>query len=123
MDTTKALAQPVQTAAASQTNATTTVTITAPSQVGGQNTNTIFVTGIMISASAAPAATQRATVTGPQAANFGINLPAAAFAPIVLPYGTHPLIVTAGANLVVSVPALGAGVVCDVVVHYYIGTL
>jgi hypothetical protein len=99
---------------AANTNAV--VTITKPSQ----KRMTIYITGITFSASAAPAAAVAATVTGTGTTKT-IRIPAAAFAPIHLAYGTHPLRIAIDTDAVVTLPALGAGVLGSVSVDYFIG--
>lgn len=114
-DYAKNLSAPATVAVATGTNATVAVTVAAPP--AGQ---AIYITSWMISASAAPATLVRATITG-TGVTQGINIPAAAFAPITRSYGTHPQKCTGNTAAVLSVPALGSGVVCDVVLEYFLG--
>lgn len=92
------------------------VTVTAPTQPG----RVIYFYGAIFSASAAPAVAVAATITGPGVTPT-LNIPAAAFAPIALMLGTHPLKCAAGTNLVVTLPALGGTTVGSVIVFYKIG--
>lgn len=109
------LSGPVRVACATATAGVATVTITAPKP--GQK---IFLNGLVVSASAAPAAAVEATVTGPEQ-TLKIEIPAAAFGPIGFGFGTHAVPCAESANLVVSVPSLGAGVLCSVIVTYTFG--
>ena len=108
-------------AVAKATAGVAAVTITAPTNVQ----NRIVLYGVIISGSAAPAATVEGTITGITTDSGGaiaIEIPASAFAPIALLFGTHPPSCAAGTNLVVSVPSLGSGVVCSVTVIYEIAS-
>ena len=113
-DFTKALAAPIQLgniAKDTQTNATAAATQAAPN--AGQ---CLLVQGFIISASAAPAAAVEAQLqqgTGPTLV-FPIEIPAAAFAPIVKDFGAHPIQLPEAAQAIMTVPALGAGVKCNV---------
>lgn len=113
-DYNKTLAAPVQpgnVATATQTNATATATQAAPSAG-----NCLLVQGFIISASAAPAAAVEAQLqqgTGPTLV-FPIEIPAAAFAPIVKDFGTHPIQLPEAAAALLTCPALGAAVKCNV---------
>lgn len=117
MDTTKALAQPCDPTVATATHAICTAQIAAPTN----NTNTIYITGYEISANGQPAAAVEATLTGAAAA-IPIEIPGAAFAPIIHDFGTHPLRIVAGNTAVLSVPDLGVGIKCAVVLYSYLGT-
>lgn len=97
-------------------NTAAVVTIAAPTK----NSLTTYITGIVFSASAAPAAAVAATITG-TGTTLTKRIPAAAFAPIVMAFGTHPLRITPSTNAVVTLPALGAGVLGSVTVYYFIG--
>lgn len=98
----------------SKTNATATATQAAPS--AGQ---CLLIIGYKITASAAPAAAVQATLrygTGPTTIET-IQIPAAAFAPIISNFATHPIVVPEASKVDLVVPALGAGVVCDIVLY------
>lgn len=84
--------------------------------------NQLLVEGFIISASGAPAAAVQATLAGPDTGTMHINIPAAAFAPIVVmfPQGKS-LRVTPGSNAVLTVPALGAGIVCTATLFGSVG--
>lgn len=96
-------------------NTAAVVTITKPSN----KRNTIYIEQIVFSASAAPAAAVAATITGTGTTKT-VRIPAAAFAPIVISYGTHPLRIAIDTDAVVTLPALGAGVLGSVSVCYYV---
>lgn len=95
-----------------ETNANAVATLVGFSADKG---NHLFVEGFIISASAAPVAAVVAVLTGADAGSIHVNIPAAAFAPIVVMFQQgKSLRVTPGSNAVLTVPALGAGVVCTV---------
>ncbi len=101
------------------------MTVTAPTNVD----STIYLSGFILSASAAPAAALRATIAGPSVggtlgtsiATIGVQVPAAAFAMISRDWTTHPLKCVPGQNAVVIIPALGSGVVCDATLFWFYG--
>lgn len=111
------LSGPIRVKVATATAGACTVTITAP-KVG----QTIFLNGVIISASAAPAAAVEATITGPEVV-MPIEIPAATFGPIGFGFGTHYVPCLQSANLVVTVPSLGSGVTCSLIVTYAFGDL
>lgn len=98
---------------ATGTNSTVTATRTAPA-AGKRN----YVVAVSISASAAPSAAITAQIRTAAGATTldRLEIPAAAFAPIVINY-VRPLEGTDGANVDVTLPALGAGVTGTVVVR------
>ncbi len=111
MDWMKSLAQPASVYSNSATHGACVVTFTKSPQA----TSGVFVTKLIISSSAAPATPVAVTVTGPvnaagQATTITIEIPANAFAPIVIDYGTHPLRCQANTDVVMTIPDLGAGV-------------
>lgn len=113
----KSLASPVKQAShAPASNTAAVVTIAAPN-----NGKTIFLTGVIFSADAAPAGARTATVAGGDA-TLSFYIPASAFAPIMVPFGSHPVKIAAGSDAVVTLPALGAGVNGSTVVLYYYGS-
>lgn len=70
--------------------------------------------GFLITASANPAAAVRATLAftrGGTTLTVGFQLPAAAFPPMIVNFGTHPIVGDVGTEIRLTVPALGAGVV------------
>jgi hypothetical protein len=106
------------TVVASGTNTTVTAAQAAPF---GKQRN--YIAAISVSASAAPATTVSVQVR--EAAGTIIHdrfeLPAAAFAPIVINY-VRPIEIGQGANCDVTMPALGAGVVGTVVLRGFATT-
>lgn len=108
----------IATNTATNANAVATVTALADSVV-----STTYVTGIIISASAAIAAPVEATVTGLVGGTLKFELPAAQIAPVVLLFGVHPLRATPGTNVVLTVPALGASVVGSATLLYHYGAI
>lgn len=122
MDIMKAMGQPSFCIAATGTNAI--VTATFPKS--GQAASCVFVTKIVYSASAAPAATVEATLTGGQTAaeaaqTLKFEIPAAAFAPVTIDFGVHPLKCVANTDAVLTIPALGAAVIGSAQVYGYYG--
>ncbi len=119
MDINQALAAAVDVKVTTTTNADTVVTITAPT---GQDAKgrVVFLYGVILSASAAPATPVVASVAGVTGQTINMEIPASAFAPIVLALNTHPMQCSAGVDLVVTLPALGSGVVGSVTVFYKI---
>lgn len=106
-------------------NTNCVVTIAKPATAALQGM-TIFITGFIISASAAPSAAVEATLTGPTKADgtadtVGLEIPAAAFAPIVRDFGTHPLRIKPATDAVFTLPAIGGTTVASVTVFYYLG--
>jgi hypothetical protein len=97
-------------ATTSATNAVCTAQKTAGARV--QN----YITAICISASAAPAAAVQATLTINGTA-IPIQLPAAAFAPIFINFAKAALEGDVGETVSLSVPALGAAVICTVTLY------
>lgn len=92
-------------------HASCVVTVTAPGTVRGA----IAIFGILITASAVPAAAVEATLTD-GTTTLTINLPATIFPAGFIynfPSG-HPWVAAAGANVVLTVPDLGAApVICN----------
>jgi hypothetical protein len=116
MDALKQLAKPALAAQHDPAaNTAAVVTIAAP---GAQQC--IYITGVVFSASAAPTAAVAATIVG-TGTTLTKRIAAAAFAPIALFFGTHPIRCAPGTQAVVTLPALGAGVLGSVTVYYYIG--
>lgn len=106
------------------TNTAVTMTVTALVSVD----STIYLSGIIQSASAAPDAAKRITIAGPAAApgstaiaTVGIQVPAAAFAMLSRDWATHPIKCVPGQNAVVIVPALGSGVVGETTLFWFYG--
>jgi len=104
------------TTAASNTDSV--VTITAPA-----TGMTIYITGLVVSASAAitTGGGVAVSVTGTVGGTFSMKLPASAIAPVVLLFGVHPLRITPGVNAVLTLPALGTNVVGTATLLYYLG--
>lgn len=116
MDITRLLGNPALTAKHTPSaNTDAVVTITG---VAGY---CIYLLGVTLSASAAPAATVEATIKDGSTILIPLEIPAAAFAPIVLGFGQHPIKITSGANAVVTLPALGGTTVGSVSVRYLLG--
>jgi hypothetical protein len=113
--------QPSFSKTAKATNGIATVTITAPT-----GPFTIYITGWIISASAAPAAAVEATLTGATNADgttgdtINIEIPASAFAMMSREFGSHPLKIKPATNAVLTLPALGAAVVGSATLFYRI---
>lgn len=126
-DIQKNLASPVFQLSAKATHAAATVTISKPSATTAANQRTIYITGFILSASAAPTATAEATLTGPTTSDgttadtLTIELPAAAFAPISRDFGTHPIRIKPNTDAVFTVPDLGVAVIGAITVFYFIG--
>lgn len=108
----------VVTVSTTQTNASSVVTITAPPNT---NNATIFIAGIILSASGAVAAAVAVTLTGVVGGTLTLQLPASAIAPVVLLFGVRPLKITPGVNAVLTLPALGSGIIGTATLMYYIG--
>jgi hypothetical protein len=117
MDTTKILAYPCDPTVATGTNAIVTCTVNAPAFPA----STLFITGYEISANGTPAQAVEATLAGP-AVTVPLEIPAAAFAPLMRDFSTHPLRVVGGANAVLSVPALGSGIKCAVTLYTFVAS-
>jgi hypothetical protein len=107
------------------TNTPVTMTVTAPVSVD----TTIYLAGFILSASAAPDAAKRVTITGPAAApgstalaTVAVQIPAAAFAMLSRDWVTHPIKCVPGQNLVITIPALGSGVVGDATAFWFPGS-
>jgi len=94
----------------SQTNATATATQAA--KAGARH----FVTGLTISASAAPAAAVTAQLKDGNTVIDQFEIPAGAFAPILHNY-TRPLRGSVNSAITLVVPALGASVKGTAVIH------
>jgi hypothetical protein len=105
----KLLAGVAQHTTATATAAVATATKTAPGAASGRR---LHLQGFIISASAAPGAAVEATITGLEDGTITIQIPAAAFAPIVVNFGSSPLRGSAATNLVLNVPSLGGSVKC-----------
>lgn len=123
MDFTSALAKPAVTYSTTGA-AGGAAAVTFPKS--SQPTAGIFVTKIIISANAAPAAVTTATLTGPvnaagQAVTMTLQIPASAFAPIVIDYGTHPLKCAANTDAVLTLGAVGGASLGTVVINGYYG--
>lgn len=87
------------------TNAEVVVTVTGGAQ------KRVVVHSLLISASGAPAAPVAATLAI-NGATVTIQIPAGAFAPILLNFN-RSLVGNLSENVVLTVPALGSGVVCS----------
>lgn len=107
-------------------NTACVVTITKPA-AAAQQALTIYILGFIVSASAAPSATVEATLTGPTthdgttADTVRLEIPAAAFAPIVRDFGVHPLRIKVATDAVFTLPAIGGTTKAAVTVFYMIG--
>lgn len=108
------MAGPGQYLETSATNAVCTVTIPGPTSPG----QVLYLDGYLISASAAPAAAVIGTITG-LATTQHINIPASAFVPFGYLAGLRPLPASGAQAIVISIPALGSGVVCTVQAYYH----
>ena len=109
-----------QVATDKQTNSQASASVSAPSQTR----QTIYVYGLLISASAAPAAAVEALFKDGANTVFPIEIPASAFAPIWIPFPTaHPYAVTAGNGCSLVLPALGGTTVGSVQVVYSLGAV
>lgn len=125
MDITKSMGQPafvVQASAAANTQVV--CTFPKPSQA----TACIYITRVMYSASAAPAAAVEATLTGPTtpaavAQTIKLEVPANVFAPVTFGESTHPIKCAANTDAVFTLPALGAAVVGSVQIYGYYGSI
>lgn len=104
------------TTAASNTDSVATVTAPAVGQ-------TIYVTGIIVSASATITTGNGVTaaLTGTVGGTFSMRIPASSIAPVALLFGVHPLRITPQTNAVLTLPALGTNVVGTATLLYYIG--
>lgn len=101
------------TAKDTKTNAIATATKAAPGP-GLRH----YLCGFIISASQAPAATQQAEVRQDSTEIMPIELPAAVFAPVTFNL-VHPIAFPENAAVNLVVPALGASVICSVVIFGY----
>ncbi len=117
MDYNKSLTYPVAVVDGTGTNASAVADVAQHSNA----TMAIFVTKIVLSAAAAPGASVEATLTGPVGGPVHLEIPANAFAPIVIDWGTHPLRCAVATDAVLTLPALGVGVKGAVQVYYYYG--
>jgi hypothetical protein len=90
-----------------QTNATATAQQAAPG-----SGKALLVTGFLVTASAAPAAAVQATLVY-GTTTITIDIPATAFSPMRVDFGTHPLHTGENNSATLTVPALGTGVKCD----------
>lgn len=109
------LSGPIRVAQATATAGNAVVTIPAP--IPGQ---TIFLNGIIISANAPATVAAEVSIAGPEVTML-IEIPAATFAPIGFGFGTHYIPCKGSTNLVVTVPTLGTGVKCSLIVTYAFG--
>jgi hypothetical protein len=102
------------------TGTNTTVTAVRAAPTGNQRN---YVVAISISASGVPATNVTAQVRSNNGANIldQFEIPAAAFAPIVINY-VRPLEVGQGLNCDLNLPALGAGVIGTVVLRGFTST-
>lgn len=96
----------------STTNAINTITVT------GKTGLSIYILGITISATAAPAAAVEVDVKDGTTIILPFQIPANAFAPIVLGFGSQPVKITKGANASLVIPALGSGVISSGSLRY-----
>lgn len=107
------------------TNATTSathnaavVTITAKAD---SLVMTTYIVGIILSSSGALTGPVAPTLTNVVGGDLTFQLPASAIAPVVMLFGVHPLRITPGANAVLTLPDLGAGIVGTATLLYYYG--
>lgn len=100
-------------------SANTAAVVTIPAPPTGQ---CIYVTGISLSLSAAPATALAATMTGSGATRTW-RLPAAATAPIVMFYGNRPIKCAEATACVVTLPDPGASATGSVIVDYFIDSV
>ena len=128
MDWMKSIAQPASTFSTTGAAAgAAACTFTKPPQNSQlQSPWGIFITKIVMSCTAAPVAAIEATLTGPvqpdgTQVTIKIEIPAAAFAPIVIDYGTHPLRCKAFTDAVLTIPAVGGSAVATATIHGYYG--
>jgi hypothetical protein len=77
---------------------------------------------VTLSGSAAPAAAVQATLVDGATTRDSYRIPAAAFAPIRINYGPG-LLCDENTSVVLTLPALGAGVSGDAVIHYNIASV
>lgn len=96
-------------------------TVTVPAPPSGQYQNgAIYITAIEITGSAAPAAAIEVTLTGlPGAVTLHWEIPAQAFAPIYIPFGTHGLQMAPATAAVLTIPSLGNTSVSTGKLYYY----
>lgn len=97
---------------------TSTANQSSVTTVVGKAGLSIYILGITISASAAPTAAVEVTLKDGATTVLPFEIPAAAFAPIVLGFGANPLRITRGANAVLTIPALGSGVISSGSLRY-----
>jgi hypothetical protein len=83
---------------------------------------TIYITGVSISASGAPDQAVTAYIYDGTTVIDQFEIPAAAFSPIVPNYGRAPLRCTPGENAKVTLPALGVSVTGTVVLKGFVLT-
>lgn len=103
--------------ATAATNTASVVTITAKTNAG----LTTYITGIILSSSGTIAAAVAPTLSGVQGGTLTLQLPAAQVAPVVVLFGVHPLRITPGVDAVLTLPALGSGIVGSATLLYYYG--
>lgn len=90
--------------------------------ISGKAGMAIYILGLTVSASAAPAATVRVTLTDNGTIILPLEIPAAAFAPIVINLEGHPLQISTGSDAVLTIPALGGTTVSSGTIRYMYGT-
>lgn len=120
-----AAANPAYALSATGNNANAVVTITSPTQL---TMVTIYITGVILSGSAAPAAGVAATLSGVLGADgtsktLTWQIPNAAFTPMINVFNNHPIKILPGTNAVLTLPALGAAVNGTATLVYYFGTV
>ena len=117
----KTLATPSQVVEGRATAATATATVPAP-PVGEYAGGAVYIDMITLEGSAAPAAAVEATLTGlPGAVTLHFEIPAAAFAPIVYNYASHPLQCAQNTAAVLTLPSLGGTAVGVAKLFYHYG--
>lgn len=94
---------PTVTTANSAAGGAAACTVTAPSNT----TQQLFLYGFWYSADAAPTALTTFTITGLTGGTITIRVPANAYAPVAMLFGTHPLRAIAGSNIVATLGAHG----------------
>lgn len=93
-----------------------TVTVT------GKAALCIFIHGITISASAAPATAVQVTLKDGTTTILPLEIPAAAFAPIVIAFGNNPIQISQGSDAVLTIPSLGGTAVSSGTLRYSFGS-
>lgn len=121
-DRTELAANPSRNASTTAASNTDSV-VTLAAQSSTNLSMTTYITGIILSASATISTSGGvvATLTNVQGGTLSLQIPASAIAPVVLLFGVHPLRITPGQNAVLTLPALGVGVVGTATLLYFYG--